>query len=98
MAIRTVITRGYGSGGSIGLVVTRGYLPAAAPVAPTPIVFDKKLRLRVQALHSLTQRLSMAVALNQRVTSVGGLEQRLQPLWKVGQRLQFAAKLRKGGG
>lgn len=36
MAIRTVITRGYGNGtfnGTIGLVVLRGYIAAAAEVA-----------------------------------------------------------------
>jgi hypothetical protein len=32
MAIGPVVTRGYGSGGSIALVVTRGYLPAVLPV------------------------------------------------------------------
>lgn len=100
MAIRTVVTRGYGNGvfdGTIGLVVTRGYLPGVVPAAPTPIVFDKKLRLRTQSLSSLLQRLSMAVDLGQRVTSVSELEQRIQPIYRVGKRIQFVARLRKGG-
>jgi len=32
MAIGTVVTRGYGSGGSIPLVVTRGYAPEQSPI------------------------------------------------------------------
>lgn len=38
MTIRAIITRGYGSGGSIPFVVTRGYAPGAPivpPVVPT---------------------------------------------------------------
>ena len=41
MAIRTVITRGYGNGtfdGTIALVVARGYTVGAAVAAPTPAV------------------------------------------------------------
>ena len=37
MAIRTIVTRGYGNpalGGTIALIVVRGYLPA--PIAPVP--------------------------------------------------------------
>lgn len=38
MTIAAVVTRGYGSFGSIGEVVTRGYLPGApVVVVPTPI-------------------------------------------------------------
>lgn len=39
MAIRTVVTRGYGNGtftGTIGLVVARGYLASAAAVEEEP--------------------------------------------------------------
>ena len=41
MAIRTVVTRGYGNGtfnGTIGLVVGRGYAPGAAVEPETPAV------------------------------------------------------------
>ena len=34
MAIRTVVTRGFGSGAAIGLIVTRGYLKIEEGVHP----------------------------------------------------------------
>ena len=43
MAIRTVVTRGYGNGtfdGTIALLVVRGYLSAEAPAAPVPPLQD----------------------------------------------------------
>lgn len=36
MAIRNVVTRGYGAGATIGFVVTRGYSIGAAPVSTGP--------------------------------------------------------------
>lgn len=39
MAIRDIVTRGFGNGtysGTIALVVTRGYAIASGPVIPTP--------------------------------------------------------------
>lgn len=36
MSIATVVTRGYGTFGSIPQVVTRGYFVAIAPPAPKP--------------------------------------------------------------
>lgn len=70
----------------------------ATPTVQTPIVFDKRLRLRTQSLSNLLERISVAVALNQRIASVSGLEQRIQPIYRTGQRVSFTAKLRKGGG
>lgn len=50
MAIRSVVTRGYGSGGSIALVVTRGYAAAAAeaPETSTGGWFDEMWRRKRQ--------------------------------------------------
>ena len=44
MSIRTVVTRGYGSFGSIAEVVTRGYsIGAAANIVNGPILFTATL-------------------------------------------------------
>lgn len=40
MSIRSVVTRGYGSGGSISLVVVRGYGTVAAPTPSTTDTHD----------------------------------------------------------
>ncbi len=55
MAIGPVVTRGYGSFGSVNLVVTRGYSASAAPVVETPLqepyrpraVAQSETRLRI---------------------------------------------------
>ena len=41
MAIRTVVTRGYGSGASIALVVVRGYKAGAGGAANPHLKFQK---------------------------------------------------------
>lgn len=63
MAIRTVITRGYGNGtfdGSIALVVTRGYAVAAEVVGLGPVetslVHQHRGRFLVGALVALLSR------------------------------------------
>ena len=46
MAIRTVVTRGFGNGtfnGTIALVVIRGYVASADPAADRPPVFLRRV-------------------------------------------------------
>lgn len=56
MAIRTVVTRGYGNGtfdGTIALIATRGYLPGEEGAAGWwPIELEKKKRIPIRRIYA----------------------------------------------
>lgn len=102
MAIKHLLTRGYGNGtfaGTIPLVVLRGYTPGIAPVATgSPILFDKKLVARTQSTTGLHPRISATSELDQRTKFGTELEQRIQAEIELGQRVRAKYGLRRGGG
>jgi hypothetical protein len=74
MAIATILTRGYGNGtftGSIGLVVTRGYLADAQSPSPVDITATGRIDRSVTVIGSIQRTKSITGAVTRSITLTG---------------------------